>query len=54
LSLLTIRFSSTLAAQAQPALASIESIDVLKLLFQRILCAPDEQTVRIVLDLPNA
>jgi hypothetical protein len=53
LSLLTIRFSAALAAQAQSALASIQSIDVLKLLFQRILRAPDEQTVRIVLDLPS-
>jgi predicted transposase YdaD len=53
LSLLTIRFSAALAAQAQAALASIQSIDVLKLLFQRILRAPDEQAVRFVLDLPS-
>jgi flagellar biosynthesis/type III secretory pathway protein FliH len=53
LSLLTIRFSATLAAQAQAALATIESVDMLKLLFQQLLRAPDEQNVRIVLGLPN-
>jgi hypothetical protein len=53
LSLLTIRFSAAMVAPAQSAIASIQSIDVLKLLFQRILRATDEQTVRIVLDLPN-
>jgi flagellar biosynthesis/type III secretory pathway protein FliH len=53
LSLLTIRFSAALAAQAQPVLTSIESVDMLKLLFQQLLRAPDEQTVRIVLVLPN-
>ncbi len=53
LSLLTARFSSALAAQAQPALTSIENADTLKMLFQQLLRVPDEPTVRIVLGLPN-
>jgi predicted transposase YdaD len=53
LSLLTIRFSAALAAQAQPTLAPIQSLDVLKLLFQQLLRSPDEQNVRFVLDMPS-
>ncbi len=53
LSFLTARFSSALAAQAQPAVASIESVDGLKTLFQVLLRIPDEPTVRTVLGLPS-
>jgi hypothetical protein len=53
LSLLTARFSAALATQAQPVVTAIQSIDVLKMLFQQLLRLPDEQTVRIALNLPN-
>jgi predicted transposase YdaD len=53
LSLLTARFSAALAAQAQPAITSIQSIDMLRMLFQQLLRLPDEQTARIVLGLPS-
>jgi predicted transposase YdaD len=54
LSLLTARFSSALAAQAQPAIAPIENAEALKMLFQLLLRIPDEQAVRAALDLPSA
>ena len=53
LSLLTARFSSTLAVQAQPAIASIDNAETLKMLFQLLLRIPDEQAVRAALDLPS-
>jgi flagellar biosynthesis/type III secretory pathway protein FliH len=53
LSLLTARFSAALATQAQPVVAAIQSIDVLKMLFQQLLRLPDEQTVRIALHLSS-
>jgi predicted transposase YdaD len=53
LSLLTARFSSALAAQAQPAIAPIESAETLKMLFQLLLRIPDEQAVRAALSLPS-
>ena len=53
LSLLTARFSSALAAQAQPVIAPIQNTDALKMLFQQLLRVSDEQMVRIVLGLPN-
>ncbi|HEY4035467.1 MAG TPA: hypothetical protein VGL94_16035 [Ktedonobacteraceae bacterium] len=52
-SLLTARFSATLAAQVQPVITPIQNADTLKMLFQQLLRLPDEQTVRIVLGLPN-
>ncbi len=53
LSLLTARFSSALAAQAQPAIAPIDNAETLKMLFQLLLRIPDEQAVRAALDLPS-
>ena len=53
LSLLTARFSSGLAAQAQPVITPIENAETLKMLFQQLLRVPDEQTVRLVLGLPS-
>jgi predicted transposase YdaD len=53
LSFLTARFSSSLAAQAQPAITSIESVDGLKTLFQLLVRVPDERTIRTVLGLPS-
>jgi len=53
LSLLTARFSAALAAQAQSVITPIQNVETLNFLFQRLLRAPDEQTVRIVLGLPS-
>jgi hypothetical protein len=53
LSLLTARFSSVLAAQAQPVIISIENAEALKMLFQLLLRVPDEQAVRTALSLPS-
>jgi len=50
---LTIRFSATLAVQAQSVITPIQNADTLKLLFQQMLRVPDEQTARIVLGLPS-
>jgi predicted transposase YdaD len=52
-SLLATRFPTTLASQAQAVIAPIESVDALKILFRQLLRVPDEQTVRVVLDLPS-
>jgi predicted transposase YdaD len=53
LSLLTARFSSALAVQAQSAIIPIENAETLKMLFQQLLQVPDEQAVRLALDLPS-
>ncbi len=53
LNLLTARFSPALAAQAQPAIASIDNAETLKMIFQLLLRIPDEQAVRAALDLPS-
>jgi hypothetical protein len=53
LSLLTARFSSALAAQAEPVITPIENAETLKMLFQLLLRVPDEQAVRAALSLPS-
>jgi hypothetical protein len=53
LSIVSIRFSSALAAQAQSAVLSIQDYEVLKRLHRQLLKAGDEQSARLVLDLPD-
>ena len=53
LSLLTARFSSALAAQAEPAITPIENAETLKMLFQLLLQVSDERAVRTALSLPS-
>jgi hypothetical protein len=53
LSIVSIRFSSALAAQAQSAVMSIQDYEVLKRLHRQLLKAVDEQSARLVLDLPD-
>jgi len=53
LNVVSARFSPALAAQVQPAITGIQSYDVLKMLFQQMLKIPDEQSIFILLDVPD-
>jgi len=53
LSILNIRFSSTLAAKAQPAVMSMQDYEDLKRLHRQLLKADDEKSALLVLDLPD-
>src|SRR6266849_10671957 len=53
LSTLSIRFSSALAAKAQPVVMSIQGYETLNMLFRQLIKAPNEQFVCLVLDLPD-
>jgi predicted transposase YdaD len=53
LNIVSIRFSPALAAQAQSADMSIQDHEVLKRLHRQLLKAADEQSARLVLDLPD-
>jgi hypothetical protein len=53
LNIVSIRFSPALAAQAQSAVMSIQDYEVLKRLHRQLLKAVDEQSARLVLDLPD-
>jgi len=54
MNILEVRFPILAAIpQAQQAVASIQDTDTLEQLFEQLLRVPDEQTARIVLDLPS-
>jgi predicted transposase YdaD len=53
LNILNIRFSAALAKRAQPALQRDQDFDLLDRLQRQIIKAPDEQTVLLLLDLPD-
>ncbi len=53
LSILSVRFSPTLAAQAQPAIMSMQDYEALKRLQRQLLKADDEKSALLVLDLPE-
>jgi len=53
LSILSIRFSPTLAAKAQPAVMSMQEYEDLKRLHRQLLKADDEKSALLVLDLPD-
>lgn len=52
LTVLTIRFSSALAAQAQSTIGPIEDAERLKELQRALLLVSDEQAARVLLQLP--
>jgi predicted transposase YdaD len=53
LSIVSIRFSPALATQAQSTVMSIQDYEVLKRIHRQLLKAADEQSARLVLDLPD-
>ncbi len=53
LSILSIRFSPAMTAQARSTVMSIEDEEDLKRLHRQLLKAADEQSARLVLDLPD-
>ncbi len=50
LSFLSIRFSPTLAAKAQPIVLAIRDYEVLSRLYQQLIQVSDEQTVFLLLN----